>query len=394
MLDLGGGKGAMSFWQRRHNWVLALGAGLCSLVPACQLPGPGMRGTRAASATEGHPPARGSADVAAMPMSAPPERPAPPPGVKVASSEYGGLPDPAPPPGSNTVVPAHGAGSAEGKIAPVGVNVRAAEARSQNKNLHPDLIPNDPRNTGAQAVGPVASPRQIASLGSEDQENTAVKKPPTREAGLLNALRAYVEKRPPDALVALKQYDPFSQEMLIRLLPVVVDLTETEMSERQRALMLEQIDSAMASLRARAPLVIAKMCLCKSIDTFGVYDRVPDDHVFQAGDEVLIYAEVQNFTSERVEAVAGRPVFVTRLDSSVTIRNSDSNKAVWKQEFHRDSPDQSQTLRHDYFDHYRFCLPKLRPGWYKVEIQVEDVATHRKARRSLDLKVGVTPPGT
>jgi hypothetical protein len=325
-----------------------------------------------------------SADNAALELTAAPEKPAPPRGIQLVSSDYGSLPDPAPTPGA-AVVPARGAAANDAAIAPVGAK-NWTPGRTGNGQLKVDLEPVNPK-TNVEAVGPVPAPTRVAAkLGGEEQDDT-------RESALVAALRSYLDKHPDKALGTLKQLDKFSQEMLICLLPLAVQLSEAkELSPQERALILEQLDSLMVPLRARAPLVIAKMCLCKSVDTFGVYEALPDDHVFQAGEQVLIYAEVQNFTSERKETRHGQPVFVTWLASSVTIRN-EAHKAVWKQEFHRDSPDHSQTLRHDYFDHYRFCLPKLRPGLYKIEIQVEDVATGRPAKRSLDLRIGVVPDG-
>jgi hypothetical protein len=337
-----------------------------------------MRGS-VARADVAPPMEHASADNSALALTAQPEKPAPPRGVQVVSSDYGSLPEPAPTPGP--VVPARGGAPNDTAIAPVGVkNWTPGRTR---KNV--DLEPLNPK-TNVEPVGPVSAPTRVAKVPDEEEDNS-------RESALVAALRSYLDKHPDKALGTLKQLDKFSQEMLICLLPLAVQLSEAkEMSPQERALILEQLDSLMVPLRARAPLVIAKMCLCKSVETFGVYEPLPDDHVFQAGEQVLIYAEVQNFTSERIETRAGRPVFVTRLASSVTIRN-EAHKAVWKQEFHRDSPDQSQTLRHDYFDHYTFCLPKLRPGLYRIEIQVEDVATGRPAKRSLDLRIGVMPEG-
>ena len=53
----------------------------------------------------------------------------------------------------------------------------------------------------------------------------------------------------------------------------------------------------------RAALDIEKICFCREIKTFGVYDPWPEDHAFQAGVEdrpgelVQVYVELRNFTS-------------------------------------------------------------------------------------------------
>jgi hypothetical protein len=213
---------------------------------------------------------------------------------------------------------------------------------------------------------------------------------------VLLAFRYFLDKRPDLAIEQLAHYDKVSQDVLLCLLPLAVQLTEGGPgSPRQAALALAQMDSMRVLLRALAPLVIEKLCFCKSIRGFGDYEPLPEDYVFQPGEHVRIYAELRNFISEQCESEPGRPVFITRLASWAEIRTNDENhEQVWKQEFRRDNPDRSQTQRNDYFDHYHFWLPELRPGLYTLELNVTDLATKRAVRRSLDFRVGLLPRGS
>ena len=154
--------------------------------------------------------------------------------------------------------------------------------------------------------------------------------------------------------------------------------------------MLEELNSVMMPLRSQAALVIEKICFCQRIETFGIYEPLPADHRFRPGDLVHIYAEVRNFSPRRVELPSGQVSYVVELASSAEIEDYAGNR-VYPQEitFHRRKPDESRTLRQDYFDNYHFVVPDLPPGAYKLWIQVEDVGTRpsRKARRSLDFYV-------
>jgi hypothetical protein len=367
----------------RRGWVVALGAGLfSSLLPGCHLPqsasgslpdAPQARvpkSTELAKADEGH------ADYAVVPD--------PPKPVLPGTSADHATPVASKSGPSN--VPLVAGVPVQPVVRAVG-NAQGAMPAGQPET--PDLEgPVKPRIPIAEVtVGPVPHPDS-----EEPSENYGSSKMP--EPPLLGALRCYLEKKPREALDHLAKFDKLNQELLICLLPLAVQLAEAEKpSERQSAMAVEQLESVMYGMRTRAPLLVEKMCLCQSIKAFGVYEEMPECHVFQPGEQLRVYAELRNFSSERHEANGQPAVFLTRLSSTAEIRDKDK-KSVWKQPLQRDEPDRSQTPRHDYFDHYRFYLPDLRPGWYTLEVTVEDLATHRKARREVDLKVGLLPEGS
>src|SRR5947207_883028 len=129
----------------------------------------------------------------------------------------------------------------------------------------------------------------------------------TPEEPLVTALRCYLNKHPADAIEALKRYDKPNQDVLIGLVPLAAGLTErnvTDATPQDLAHLLDRINNAVTPLRPRAALDIEKICFCREIKTFGVYDPWPEDHAFQAGVEdrpgelVQVYVELRNFTSE------------------------------------------------------------------------------------------------
>jgi hypothetical protein len=217
----------------------------------------------------------------------------------------------------------------------------------------------------------------------------AAAKPPD-EPPLVGALRCCLDKHPADAVSRLGCYDKTNQELLLCILSLAARLTEGRLQPQDLVVVLEELNSMMIPLRSQAALSIEKMCFCRGIWTFGVYEPLPTDHHFRPGERVQIYVELRNFSSRKIQHPSGEVTHVVELVSSADIEDYAGNK-VSREEiiFHRKKPDESRTLRSDYFDNYHFFVPDIAPGAYKLWIQVEDVGTRpsRKVRRSLDFYV-------
>jgi hypothetical protein len=223
-------------------------------------------------------------------------------------------------------------------------------------------------------------------------------RPEPAEEPLLAALRCLLHKHPAEAVKWLERYDKPNQELLLCLLPLAARLTEDNLdqaSPQYLATVLEQLSSLSRPLRSRAALSIEKLCFCREIKGYGLYEPLPDDHAFRTGSDsrpgemVQVYVEVRNFVSE-----PQGPFHLTRLASSLQICDLKGN-VVWRHAFpdaraERDWGDRSRTPRTDYFINFNFWMPQLPPGYYTLWVQVEDVLTkpHRMDRRSLDFKVG------
>jgi hypothetical protein len=224
------------------------------------------------------------------------------------------------------------------------------------------------------------------------------------EAPVVTALRALLEKRPAEALECLKGYDKASQEMLLCLLPLAVRLTEGGLQQAQSAelaTLLEQLRILERPLAERSALTIDKMCLCRKIESYGVYQKMPDDGAFtagvgeQAGDLVQVYVELGNFACKQQGSA-----YETCMASTLEIRDYRGN-LVWRRDFPA-QPDRSHSPRHDYFINYRFCVPPhVPPGSYVLWVQVKDLTgqpgkdapEYRSARRSLDFRVRANGTG-
>ncbi|MCS6849950.1 MAG: hypothetical protein NZ700_02130 [Gemmataceae bacterium] len=205
---------------------------------------------------------------------------------------------------------------------------------------------------------------------------------------LVAALHCFLDKRPHDALAHLQHYDKVNQDLLLVLLPLAGRLTEGSLdqaSPAEVALLVEQLERLLHPLRLRASLVIDTMCFCRRIGKFGDYEPLPSDHSFKPGDLAQVYVELRNFSTEQRD-----PYYLTHLSSTLEIHDF-TGKTVWRQDFPEDRtrPDRSRSLRHDYFNNYRFCVPEVPAGAYTLWVQITDHGPHgkRTVRRSLDFRV-------
>jgi hypothetical protein len=215
------------------------------------------------------------------------------------------------------------------------------------------------------------------------------------EEPLVAALRCFLDKRPAEAVDHLTACDKGNQEALLCLLPLAVRLSEGHLDQvgpQETGALLDELHSLELPLLRHAPLRIEKMCFCRSVNAFGLYEPLADGQaVFEAGSNgqsggvIQVYAEVRNFTS-----ASQGPYHVTRLVSWGEIRDYAHNKAVARIEF-ENRVDESRSSRHDYFIKYIFRVPKdLPPGPYTLWICIQD-ALAQPARppekRSLDFRV-------
>jgi hypothetical protein len=242
----------------------------------------------------------------------------------------------------------------------------------------PELVPAP--TPPARTASPPA-PTDAAPLIPKPEE---VKPKPVEDPPLVAALRHFLNHENADAIDCLRSYPKPARELLSSLLPLIVRLTEPSewKDPREVAVLMEQLGQVRDSLRPLAPLSIDKMRLVSSIQSFGVYQPLPDDQPLYAGDFVQVYTELQNFSTRQ-----DGNLHAIRLRSRVEICDFDG-KTCWRYDF-RDAnkPDLSTSLRHDFFNNYTFYLPSIPPGRYTLRLQVTDMPTQRTVTRTLDFRV-------
>jgi len=138
---------------------------------------------------------------------------------------------------------------------------------------------------------------------------------------------------------------------------------------------LELVDSLRARLADEADLRVPAVEFCTRVAAFGVYDALPDAQLLPyQSNRVIVYLEVDNFSSQQVKGQSWRTV----LNSRMEILTPDG-QSLWS----HDEPgieDSSHRRRRDFFLAQLITLPpSLGPGDYVFKVRIEDVPAAKVA---------------
>jgi hypothetical protein len=237
-------------------------------------------------------------------------------------------------------------------------------------------------------------PMVLTQTPLEGPSQPPVQPPPAApQEPVVAALSCLLKKQLAEALTQLQRYDPATQELLMRLLPAVVLLSDKgvdQLAPAEAAALQEQVQQVLVALRNRTGLVIDKMCLCENISGFGQFKALPEGHAFQAGtsrqagDWVQIYVELRNIASEQQGNY-----YATSLNGTVSL-NDGQGKPVWTYNYRqREQPLRSSMPRSDCYRAYDFYVPAVPPGRYTLTFEVVDETRQpqRTAKRSVEFVV-------
>lgn len=235
------------------------------------------------------------------------------------------------------------------------------------------------------------------SLSQQPRDRIALAPVEAKDRPEVIALRFLLDKHPLDALDALKKYNKRTQDTLLALLALTARVSEgglDKASPDERAALLDQLSQAMTALRAPKPLSIEKMCYCRYIRNYGLYDPLRDDQVFaggvdmKPGELVELYVEARNFVNRR-----NGEFHEVSLAGRLEIHDDVRHELVWRHDFPA-QVDHSRTPRQDYFLNYWFCVPpRMEPGSYRLTLSLRDTNAAGKEEqwmtsRSLPFHVG------
>jgi hypothetical protein len=228
---------------------------------------------------------------------------------------------------------------------------------------------------------PLADP-----LPSKDDAPKKLPESILADSPLVAAVKCLLEKRPDDIRDKLKSLDPAQRDVLMKLLPFTVEVSEGGLASadpHEIAVVVDNLQGLLWALRPRAALVMDKFCFCKQVRNFGKFEPLENNPTFRSGDMVEVYAEIRNVSSQPHQTKQGD--FRTHLRSKLEIRDSAGGVIFsWL----AGKPDETLTPQHDYFQHYRLRIPeKARPGKYVLNLEAEDVPTGRKIQQKIDFQV-------
>ncbi|HET6327906.1 MAG TPA: tetratricopeptide repeat protein [Planctomycetaceae bacterium] len=129
------------------------------------------------------------------------------------------------------------------------------------------------------------------------------------------------------------------------------------------------------------PLQLTNVAFCDKIENYGRWTRFRRDE-FTPGQPVLLYADVDNFTSERTSEGTWRAI----LKSTIEIFDQHGN-LVQRMPF-APNEDLCQSVRRDYYNSYEFLIPSgCAPGPHTLKLTIADMLGTKTADSSIHFTV-------
>jgi hypothetical protein len=195
-------------------------------------------------------------------------------------------------------------------------------------------------------------------------------------------------RQPEQALQAIPGLPADEQEFWTHLLWSLANELEPAAEDNDATRISRTADllaEAQRLLRQQAPLEIVNAGFCHKINSFGNYERFARSE-FQPGQAVLLYAELQNFTSE----LNREGFYQTRLRTEIEIvpaAGQEGAAPIDRRSFPA-TMDLCRSPRTDYFHSYRLDLPAhLVPGSYVLRLSVIDELGQKSGTEELRFDV-------
>ena len=136
----------------------------------------------------------------------------------------------------------------------------------------------------------------------------------------------------------------------------------------------------LAKLGESAPLSVRNIAFCTEIQSYGCTKRF-EKYKFQANQEVLLYAEVENFVSQPTPKG-----YHTSLRSSYQIFDARGRRVA--EHTFATTEEYCQNRRRDFFIGYHLCLPKgIQPGTYSLRLSIADLKSQKAGEASIEFEV-------
>jgi hypothetical protein len=143
--------------------------------------------------------------------------------------------------------------------------------------------------------------------------------------------------------------------------------------------------SAESILAQTAPLAVRNPAFCTEVTSFGVIKPFAK-YEFKPGQELLLYAELENFASDPTEKG-----YHTAMHSTYQIFDSRGAKVV--EQDYAITEEYCRNPRRDYFLRYFVYLPKqISSGNFTLQLTIEDTLGRKAAQAAVPFSV-VEPPG-
>jgi hypothetical protein len=151
-------------------------------------------------------------------------------------------------------------------------------------------------------------------------------------------------------------------------------------SARRAAEAKPALVEAASKLAESAPLLVRNTAFCTEVQSYGCAKRF-EKYEFQPNQEVLLYAEVENFATELTPKG-----YHTSLKSSYQILNARGQRVA--EHSFAPTEEHCQNLRRDFFIGYHLRLPKrIDPDKYTLQLSIEDLKCRKIGQASIEFEV-------
>jgi len=160
----------------------------------------------------------------------------------------------------------------------------------------------------------------------------------------------------------------------------LLDHTDVGDDAQRASLAGDQLAAASAKLGELATLSVRNLTFCKQVYGFGDFDR-KSPAKFKLGDQVTLYAEIENFRSESTEKG-----YHTALATSYEVLDKHGNR-VEQGEFDV-VDDYCGRTRRDFYIEYTFALPKrIYPNQYQLKLIIRDRLSGKIGHSVVDFEI-------
>jgi len=150
--------------------------------------------------------------------------------------------------------------------------------------------------------------------------------------------------------------------------------------KRRAAGALMHLDQARAKLAELATLQVRKLAFVDSVEGYGAYES-QEDTKFRPGEQVTLYAEIENFSSEST-----KEGYRTRLGTSYEVIDK-RGKRVDSAQF-PEVEDLCRSPRRDFHMQYTVTLPKrIYPEQYELRLIITDQRSHKIGQASVPFEI-------
>lgn len=146
---------------------------------------------------------------------------------------------------------------------------------------------------------------------------------------------------------------------------------------------LEYVRTAARQLQPLSAMKIRRMNFCDRIEGFGNFNVFPISD-FNAGQPLLLYAEIENYKSELTDDGHYRSEFSAMIEF---IRDGETEPNASRTIRLPEIQDRCAAERTDYFQSYELTIPALSPGRYTLRLRVRDQLSLQTATSDLPFEI-------